>query len=210
MILPGELAPVDRYRLLTAAVVPRPIAWITTVDAQGRGNLAPFSAFQIVTATPMTVAVSIAHREPAKDTLLNLRATGVAVIHLVSEVLLEQAHASSAAHPHGVDEAIVLDLATVPAHLVAAPRLRDADLALECRLSSEVPVGQPPAILCLLEVVAVHVSPTVADGHGFPDPLRLRACARLGADHYLLPGAWPTRAMPRPRPQQQQQPQVPA
>jgi flavin reductase (DIM6/NTAB) family NADH-FMN oxidoreductase RutF len=98
---PAHLTPVDRYRLLINAIVPRPIAWITTMEADGAVNLAPFSFFNGVTANPPVLSVSIAHRSPEKDTLRLLRATGEAVVHLVPGELLQAMHGVSAWHQRG-------------------------------------------------------------------------------------------------------------
>jgi flavin reductase (DIM6/NTAB) family NADH-FMN oxidoreductase RutF len=196
---PAAMRPVDRYRLLINGIVPRPIAWVTTVDAAGLVNLAPFSFFNGVTANPPILQVCIAHRVPLKDTLRNLRATGVAVVHLVPGSLLEPMHASSAEYPPEVSEAAVLGLAQQPAERIAGVVLTAAEVAFECRLVQEIPVGDPPTSLCLLEVVLAHVAPSVAQADGLPDPQRLRAVARLGGDSYLLPEAWTSRELPRPR-----------
>ncbi len=107
---PRLLKPVDRYRLLVNAVVPRPIAWVTTVNAAGLVNLAPFSFFNGVTANPPVVQVCIAHRDPIKDTLANLRASGEAVVHLVRSERLDAMHASGAEYPSDISEADALGL----------------------------------------------------------------------------------------------------
>ena len=190
MIDPAALSALDRYRLLTGTIVPRPIAWITSVGAEGVVNLAPFSFFQGVTASPATVMVCIAHRDPEKDTLANLRATGEAVIHLVPPPLLDAMHASSAEYPRTVSEAEALGLAVLPSERVRPPRLRDAQVAFEVRVASITPVGTPPTSLVLLEVLGVHLDPAITAEDGQPDSARLRAVARLGGDAYLDPTAW--------------------
>lgn len=199
---PQQLGRLGCYRLLIGAVVPRPIAWVSTCDPAGAGNLAPFSFFNGVTAWPPTVMVAISHREPEKDTLLNLRATGEAVVHLVPPGWEEAANATSAEQPHGVDEAQLAGLAQVASTVVAPRRLAAALVALECRLVREIPVGDPPTALCLLEVVRAHVDAAIANGDGLPDPARLRAPARLGGTSWLGAGDWTVRELPRPRPGQ--------
>ena len=194
---PATLTPRDRYRLGIAAVVPRPIAWITTVDAAGTVNLAPFSYFNGVCANPLIISVSIAHREPIKDTLANLRATGEAVVHLVPADQLEAMHASGGEYRHEISEPSLLGLALLPSVRLRPPRLACAEVAFECTLHREIPVGEPPVALCLLELVLAHVAPSVAAGDGLPDPLRLRAVARLGGDAYLRAGGWDVAELPR-------------
>ena len=196
---PASLAPRDCYRLAIGAVVPRPIAWITTRDAAGTVNLAPFSFFNGVCASPFIVSVSIAHRDPIKDTLRNLRASLEAVIHLVPPGLLAQAHDSGGEYAPEISEAKQLGLPLVPSQRLAVPRLADAEIALECRLHREIPVGSPAVALCLLEVVWVHLAEHVTTD-GMPDPLKLRAPARLGGDAYLSGVDWTVLLLPRTPP----------
>lgn len=198
-IVPETLPSVQRYRLLISAVVPRPIAWVRTLDANGRGNLAPFSAFAIVTANPLMVSVTISHRDPPKDTLANLRATGEAVVHLVPGDCLDVMHQSSCEYPHDVDEATLLNLALLPSQRVKPERLQAATVALECVLDREILVGDPPSSLCLLRVMLAHIDPRIAGPDGLPDPVLHRAVSRLGGEYYLLSEPWPTRPIPRPR-----------
>ena len=128
---PAALTPRDRYRLGIAAVVPRPIAWITTVSEAGTVNLAPFSYFNGVCSTPLILSVSIAHRVPLKDTLANLRAGGEAVVHLVPPDRLAAMHASSGEYRHEVGEAELLGLELLASERVRPPRLACAQLFLQ-------------------------------------------------------------------------------
>lgn len=196
---PSQLTAKDRFRLVIGAVVPRPIAWLTTVDAGGAVNLAPFSFFNGVTANPPIVSVSIGHRDPPKDTILNLRATGEAVLHLVPAERLETVHASGGEYAHGVSEAGVLGLELQPSERVKPPRLACAQVALECRLHQVIPVGNPPSSLCLLEILLAHIDGAVAGPDGFPDPLRFAAVARLGDRCYLSADSWQVREQPPQR-----------
>ncbi len=186
-------AQVDRrslYQWLIGCVVPRPIAWITTINEQQVVNLAPFSFFNGVTASPPIVSVAIAHRDPMKDTLRNLIANGEAVIHLAPSTAIEQVHQSGADYARHISEITELGLATIPSIRVRPPRLVDAQVALECRLLQTVPVGTPATTLCLLEVVHFHVADAVIGADGFPDAKLLRAPARLGGRNYLSAASW--------------------
>jgi len=187
---PAALARKDRYRLLIGAVVPRPIAWITTVDAAGTVNLAPFSFFNGVTAHPLVLSVAIAHREPLKDTLRNLRASGEAVVQIAPPEQLRNVHQSGGEYGSTVSEAHELGLELLPSQHVRPPRLACAQVAFECRLLQEVPVGDPATSLCLLTAIHVHVAAAIAGADGLPDPHRLRAPARLGDRCYLGGEAW--------------------
>ena len=148
----------DVYRILTSLVIPRPIAWITTVDEAGRVNLAPFSSFMGIFGPPM-VAFTAGRRKDGslKDTQRNLRANGQAVVHLADLPLLEPLHASGAAADPQTSEAERLGLATEPSLQVLPPRLKDAPVALECRLNRELELG-PATTLLLLDVVLAHAA----------------------------------------------------
>jgi flavin reductase (DIM6/NTAB) family NADH-FMN oxidoreductase RutF len=196
---PTQLSDVDRYRLSIAAIVPRPIAWITTCEADGGINLAPFSFFNGVCSSPITLSVSIADRDPPKDTLRNLQRSGECVVHLVRESAFAAMHESAAAFPPGESEVQALRLATQSSTVVAVPRLVDADVAFECRYDRGIRVGDPDdaTTLCLLVVVHVHVAEHIADARGFPDPQIFRTWARLGGNSYLSPASWTVLDKPR-------------
>lgn len=172
----------DAYRILSSLVIPRPIAWITTVDGAGLVNLAPFSSFMGIFGPPM-VAVTLARRGDGtlKDTHANLRARGEAVVHLVDLPLLEALHASGADPGPEVSEAARLGLATEASLLVAPPRLRDAPVALECRLARELELG-PASTLVLLEVLASHAAARIWNaGHDCADAGLWSPVARLAS-----------------------------
>ncbi|TVR12515.1 MAG: flavin reductase family protein [Planctomycetota bacterium] len=190
VIDPDTLERVANYRLLIGAVVPRPIAWITTVDAHGTVNLAPFSFFNGVTASPPTLMVSIGHRPQPKDTLANLRANGQAVVHLVPDALVAECHQSGGEYAPEVSETDVLGLALEPSLVVRPPRLQAADVAFECTLDQEVAVGDPPASVVFLRIVRAHIRDDLLQADGLPDPERVRALSRLGDRAYLRGSAW--------------------
>lgn len=187
---PTTLSPVDRYRLLIGSVVPRPIAWITTVNGTGVVNLAPFSFFNGITSSPLTVMVAIGPRQPAKDTLTNLRDQGEAVIHVVGAEQMADCHQSGGEYAQTVSEVEQLGLATTPAQRVKPPRLVDSPLALECRYVQELALGEPATTVVFLEVLLVHVDDGVAAADGFPDPQRYQPVARLGERSYLAGDGW--------------------
>ena len=148
----------DVYRILSSLVIPRPIAWITTMDDGGRVNLAPFSSFMGIFGPPM-LAVTLGRRKDGslKDTHRNLRKRGEAVVHLADLPLLEALHASAAEVEPDVSEVERLGLATEPSLRVAPPRLQAAPVALECRLNRELDLG-PSSTLVLLDVLVAHAA----------------------------------------------------
>ncbi len=179
----GMSAP-DAYRLLSGAVVPRPIAWITTVDQHGRVNAAPFSAYNFVAHSPPMLAVNIARRpQGLKDTARNILATGEFVVNVVTVDALDAMNASSAEFPPEISEPERLGLALLPGQRVRVPRLAASPVHMECRLEQSVPLGRGINTLYIGEVLAFHLSTAVFDGR-YIDTERLKPIARLGGPRY--------------------------
>jgi len=153
----------DVYRILSSLVIPRPIAWITTVDGAGRVNLAPFSSFMGIFGPPM-LAVTLGRRRDGslKDTHRNLKERGEAVVHIADLPLLEALHASGAEVGPEISEVERLGLATEKSLRVTPPRLKAAPVALECRLNREVELG-PVSTLVLLDVLTTHAAARIWD-----------------------------------------------
>jgi flavin reductase (DIM6/NTAB) family NADH-FMN oxidoreductase RutF len=179
---------VDVYQALTGVVTPRPIAWVTTIDAAGRVNLAPFSFFNAFGANPPVVVFSPTRRRDAskKDTLLNLEAVGEFVVHASVASLAEKVNLSSKEIPPGESEVDLVNLHTVPSIKVKPPRLAEAPVALECRVLQIIPVGSGAiaANLVIGEVLIMHIDDAVLDEKGRVDPRKLKTVARLGADYW--------------------------
>jgi flavin reductase (DIM6/NTAB) family NADH-FMN oxidoreductase RutF len=179
---------VDVYHTLVGVVTPRPIAWVTTVDAAGRINLAPFSFFNAFGANPPVVVFSPTNRRDGtkKDTLRNIEATGEFVVNAAVAELAEQVNLSSKELPYGESEAEFTGLHVEPAVKVKPPRLRESPVSLECKLRQIVAIGEGPiaANLVIGEVLTIHVADRVLDENGKVDPRKLRTIARLGGDYY--------------------------
>ncbi len=182
---------VTPYPLLTALVVPRPIAWISTLSDDGVGNLAPHSFFSVACANPPVVSwTSVGH----KDTLANVLATGEFVVNLATEENLDLVNNSSAAFAPEDDEASSLDIAMEPSELVSPPRVVSSPASLECTLHSTIDLGD--SVLVLGAVVAITVvSDVLVDGH--PEMDLLKPVSRLGKNEWGLPPR--VLATPRPR-----------
>src|SRR5690625_2493764 len=135
-IAADQLSHKEAYRLLAGAIVPRPIAWVTSVDTEGRVNAAPFSFFNGIGGSPPMVGISIENRELGtdvrKDTYENIKATGEYVINLVSADLAAAMHQTSAIYPPGVNELDDVGLDTVPSVLVNVPRIAASRIQFEC------------------------------------------------------------------------------
>jgi flavin reductase (DIM6/NTAB) family NADH-FMN oxidoreductase RutF len=180
--------------LLTALVVPRPIAWVSTLSPEGVRNLAPHSYFNIVSSEPPIVHfTSSLTANGEKDSLRNARATGEFVVNLVSRDLVEQMNTTAADFPPEEDEFSWAGLDATPSVKVAPPRVAAARAALECRVHDMIVVGNGHMVFG--EVVHVHVAAEVwRDGR--VDPVRLAAVARLGGSAYTQ--VTETFSIPRP------------
>ncbi len=189
---PDSLNARDMYRWMISTVIPRPIAWVSTVSAEGAANLAPFSFFTAVCARPPTLMFCPANdrRGRPKDTLLNLEATGEFVIHLVPAPLAEAMNATSATLPHGVNEFEAFGVKSAPSVVVRPPRVAESPVAFECRLSQIVRLSEGPigGNAVFGRIVRMHVADSVLGVDGWPDPVRLDPVARVGGDAYLRLG----------------------
>lgn len=172
---------VKGYPLLTALVVPRPIAWVSTLSADGVGNLAPHSFFTVACADPGIVQFTSIG---AKDTLRNVRETGEFVVNVAPRRLLHEINGSAARFDAGTDEADVLDVPMEDSELVAPQRVVDSPAALECRLHSTVDLGT--STLVLGTVLAASVKPEVLEGT-HPTMAGLQPLSRLGRNEWGLP-----------------------
>lgn len=184
----SSLAPADAYRWLASTVTPRPIAWVSTLSAQGQGNLAPFSFFQVISDEPPTLMVNTSIRDDGsvKDTLRNVRETGQLVIHLVSAAQAETMNATAATLPHGVSEIEQVGIATLPSVRVAPPRVAGAAVAFECELAQiqPYPADKPSCYLIFARVLLAHIDDAVLRDERHVDPAKLDLVGRLGGTQY--------------------------
>lgn len=172
---------VNPYRLLTAVVVPRPIAWVTTLSADGVVNLAPHSFFTVACRRPPIVQFSSVGK---KDTLRNALATEEFVVNLASASLLAQVNASAARFEPDQSEAEALGIETEPSLTVRPPRVCRSPVSIECRLHSTNELGDSTAILGTVTMITVERE--VLDDDGHPVFERLDPLARLGKDEWAL------------------------
>jgi flavin reductase (DIM6/NTAB) family NADH-FMN oxidoreductase RutF len=184
----SQVDPRVAYQALIGIVTPRPIAWVTTVDPEGRVNLAPFSFYNAFGANPPVVVFSPVLRRDGsqKDTLRNVAATGQFVLNAAVESLAEEVNLSSKELPYGESEADLAALSLVPSVKVRPPRVAASPAHLECQLLQIVPIGNGPSAgnLVIGEVLLIHIDNAVLDAGGHVDPRRLRTIARLGGDYY--------------------------
>ena len=187
-IYPDKEKPRDIYKLMTGMVVPRPIAWVSTVSEAGIYNLAPFSFFNALSADPPVVCFSAA-RKPSvdgkKDTLHNLEFTGDFVVNVVSEHLAEAMNRSAAEVPPEVDEFALAGVTAEAGTMVRSPMVREAMAKMECKVRQVMPLGDRPTsgILVLGDVLCFHFAEGLVENFRV-DPVMLAAVGRLaGADY---------------------------
>ena len=190
---PGIDAPANLYKLMIGMVVPRPIAFVSSLDLNGIRNLAPFSFFMACSTDPPVVCFVASHRGgplPAKDTLTNVVATKEFVVNIVSEEFAEKMNLTSAEVAPEVDEFEISRLTPLPSDLVRPPRVAESHAQMECRLRQTLPISnQAGAANTIIfgDVLRFHVDQAVlADGgDGFKiDPDKLRAIGRMGGATY--------------------------
>lgn len=187
------LPPRDAYAWMTQAIIPRPIAWVSTVSADGRTNLAPFSFFQAVCSNPPTLMfVPTNNRDGGKkDTLRNIEAVPEFVVNLVPHALAAPMNATAAPLPHGESEFDHAGVAPAPSAKVRPPRVAAAPVAFECTLDRIVTIGAGVGAgnVVFGRIVAAHVAEAVlgTDGRSL-DPLKLDLVARLSGDFYMRTG----------------------
>jgi flavin reductase (DIM6/NTAB) family NADH-FMN oxidoreductase RutF len=165
IIDPALTPPLECYKLLIGSIVPRPIAFVSTVSANGAYNVAPFSFFNGVCGEPPIICFSAANRRPPKDTLRNIEATGEFVVNIVSEEIAEQMNVASGEYPSEIDEFQISRLTPVPSDLIHAPRVLESPVNMECKLQQIVVVSRLPrgASLIIGEVVRFHVDDAIVD-----------------------------------------------
>lgn len=179
------------YNPLKACVVPRPIGWISTVDAEGAVNLAPFSFFNMLSYNPPYVLFSSGmHPDSAhKDTVLNIEQTGEFVYNMATWEQREAMNRSALIVERGVDELAAAGLEPLPSTLVRPPRVKGAPVHFECRhyRTLELPGNTPLAAHRLVfgEVVGVHVDDDALTAEGLLDVARIRPIGRLGYKDYV-------------------------
>ncbi|MGW5114314.1 flavin reductase family protein [Streptomyces noursei] len=175
---PAEMAPNEFYKLLTATVVPRPIAWVSTMSPDGTANLAPHSFFSIASVRPPVVLFSSVGR---KDTLRNIEATGQFVVNFTPEELFEQINDTATDFPHGVSEFEAAAIESEPSLRVKPLRVAAAPVALECELHSTVRIGDGTVVFGRV-LHAVVSDGVLVEGH--PEIDKLRPLSRLGKNEW--------------------------
>ena len=185
---PAYLDPETAYRLITGVVVPRPIAWVTSLSTTGVLNLAPFSAFMFVAPKPPMLAISVGRKGNIyKDTAQNILNNEEYVVHIADSSLMNAVHESSTEHPPDVSEVDELGLATLPGERIKVPRLAAAPIAMECRFRQCLEFGETRSRLIVGEVLVFHIRDGLLN-NGKIETEALDPIARIAGPRYARLG----------------------
>jgi len=183
----------EAHDLLTSALIPRPIAWVSSVSSQGHINLAPFSFFNGVSWSPPTLCFSVVNRPDGtrKDTICNIEETKNFVVNMVSQDLASRMVATSKTLPPEVDEAAEAGVPLIPSTIVAAPRIKESRVSFECALDRIVTVGQGANAgnLVLGAILLVHIKDEILEAGKIVDPIRFDVIGRLSGNRYCRTGS---------------------
>ena len=185
---PAYLDAETAYRLITGVVVPRPIAWVTSLSATGVLNLAPFSAFMFVSPKPPMLAISVGRKGNIyKDTAQNILNNEEYVVHIADSSLMNAVHESSTEHPPDVSEVEELRLSTLPGERIKVPRLAVAPVAMECRFRQCLEFGETRSRLIVGEVLVFHLRDGLLN-NGKIETEALDPIARIAGPRYARLG----------------------
>lgn len=184
----AQIPPRDAYQWMIHTILPRPIAWVSTIAPDGRTNLAPFSFFQGVTSNPPTLMfVPVNDRHGTKkDTVRNIESVPEFVINVVSYALGESMNLTSATLPYGESEFEKFGIAAAPSSRVRPPRVAAAPVAFECQLDRIITIGEGPlaANVVFGRILIAHIHDEVLGADGMPDAAKLDLIGRMGGASY--------------------------
>lgn len=186
---PKELTPAKLQGYLQSAIAPRPIAFASTVDKNGKPNLSPFSFFNIFSSNPPILVFSPARRvrdNSIKHTLINCQDTKQVVINVVNYDIVQQMSLSSTEYPDGVNEFTKASLTPIPSDIVKPYRVAESPVQFECKVNEIIALGTEGGAgnMIICEVVKIHINEAVLDANGSIDPMKIDLVSRLGGNWY--------------------------
>ena len=189
-IIPGEIPTKDMHQFLLGTVAPRPIAFVSTIDEEGKPNLAPYSFFNAFSSNPPIVVFSSNRRvadNTTKDTLHNVKATGECVINAVTYDIVRQMAVTSVQFDSDVNEFEKSGLTPMASDLVKPFRVAESPAHLECKVRDIITLGEEGGAghLIMCDVVRMHVSERVIDNNNRIDPDKMDLMGRMGRAHYV-------------------------
>lgn len=188
-IIPGEIKTAQLHAFMLGAVAPRPICFASTVDADGKPNLAPFSFFNAFGSKPPILVFSPARRvrdNTTKHTLQNIQATKEVVINVVSYDIVQQMNLASCEYPDGVSEFEKAGFTALSSDLVKPFRVKESPVQMECKVLQVIETGQEGGAgnLIICEIVCMHIDDKILTEDGRIDPHKIDLVARMGGDYY--------------------------
>lgn len=185
----AELKPAEIQNYLQYAIAPRPICFASTIDKNGQVNLSPFSFFNLFSSNPPVCVFSPARRvrdNTTKHTLENVLEVPECVINIVNYSMVQQTSLASTEYPKETNEFIKAGFTELASEVVKPPRVKEAPVQLECKVTQVIPLGQNAGAgnLIVAEVVLIHVNESVLDESGKIDQVKMDLVARLGGDWY--------------------------
>jgi flavin reductase (DIM6/NTAB) family NADH-FMN oxidoreductase RutF len=203
VIDPQNTRTADLHQYMLGAIAPRPIAFVSTVSADGIANLAPYSFFNAYSSRPPIVVFSSNRRvrdNTTKDTLANIAATGEVVINVVNYDMVYQMALASVEYEAGIDEFEKSGLTAIPADLVKPFRVKESPVQMECKVKQVIALGDEGGAgnLIICEIVRMHINPAILNENGKIDPYKIDLMARMGGAYYcrVVPEAIMTIAQP--------------
>jgi len=179
----------NAYQWMISTILPRPIGWVSTISADGKTNLAPFSFFQGITANPPTLMfVPVNNRQGVKkDTVRNIEVVPEFVVNLVSHDLGAQMNLTAAGLPYGESEFEKFGIAAAPSTTIRPPRVAAAPVAFECVLDRIILIGEGPlaANVVFGRIRTAHIRDDVLGADGKPDSAKLDLIGRMGGENYV-------------------------
>ncbi|MBY0486503.1 MAG: flavin reductase family protein [Flavobacteriaceae bacterium] len=186
---PKEVSTAKLQGYLQSAVGPRPIAFASTIDKNGKPNLSPFSFFNIFSANPPILVFSPSRRvrdNSIKHTLINCEETKQVVINVVNYEIVQQMSLSSTEYPDGVNEFAKSGLTAIPSEIVKPYRVAESPVQFECKVNQIIALGTEGGAgnMIICEVVKIHINEAVLDENGVIDPVKIDLVSRLGGNWY--------------------------
>lgn len=189
-INPKEIPVKDLHQFILGAIAPRPIAFVSTMDAEGRPNLAPYSFFNAFSSNPPILVFSSNRRvqdNQTKDTLANVRETGEVVINVVNYRIVRQMTLTSVQFERGVSEFEKAGLTPLASELVAPHRVMESPVQMECKVKEVITLGEHGGAghLVICEILRMHIDPEVVDERNRIDPHKIDLMGRMGRAYYV-------------------------
>jgi len=202
-IRPSDLPIPKLQAYLQSAVSPRPIAFVSSIDAEGNVNLSPFSFFNMFSMNPPILVFSPSRRvrdNSTKHTLQNVAEVGEVVINIVSYDMVQQTSLASCEFAKGVNEFVKAGFTEVKSELVKPPRVGESPVSFECKVNQVIPLGTEGGAgnLVVCEVLLMHIQDHVLDENNMIDPHKLDAVARMGQNYYSRASGDSVFVVPKP------------